>query len=165
MVLSRMLEAINKSHALSMNSASPVVRVISLLGESCLCLLDVFSDEKVIFHRLGLLPDTISRVEVLSQACKSIVVDLDACLNVEVLQASFSASHCEGVAVWGLNNNGDKADAVIQIDSAFNDQLAGVRLLAVFPHRSMLRYLVVTCPEGLLSTLLDFDVRGQSFVF
>ena len=101
----------------------------------------------------------------MSQASKSIVVDLGACLNVEVLKASFSASSVEGVEIWGLDNNGDKADAVINIASCLEKVLSGVRIDAAFPQRSMLRYLVVTCPEGLLSTLSDFDVRGQSFVF
>lgn len=168
MVLSRMLEAVNESQAVSLNSAPPVVKEISLLGESCLCLLDVFSDENPVFHRLGLLPDANAnanaRIARLSQACKSIVIDLGACLNVEVLKASFSASSVEGVEVWGLDNNGNKEDAVIN-ESALEDQLAGVQLDAVFPQRSTLRYLVVTCPEDLLSTLSDFDVRGQSFVF
>ena len=165
MVLSRMLEAVNESHAYSVNSAPPEVKEISLIGENCLCLLDVFSDDNPMFHRLGLLPDASARVEVLSQACKSIVIDLGACLNVEALKASFPASNAEGIDVWGLDNSGNKADAVIKVDSHFDDELAGVRLDAVFSPRSMLRYLVVTCPEGLLSSLLDFDVRGQSFVF
>ena len=65
----------------------------------------------------------------------------------------------------GSDNNGDKADAVINIASCLEKVLSGVRIDAAFPQRSMLRYLVVTCPEGLLSTLSDFDVRGQSFVF
>ncbi len=164
-VLSRMLEAVNESHALSVNSALPVVVETSLVGEDCLCLLDVFSDQKPVFYRLGMLPDANARVASLSQASKSIVIDLGACLNVEVLKASFSASSVEGVEVWGLDNNGDKEDAVINIDARSEEELSGVRLNAVFPQRSMLRYLVVTCPEGLLSTLSDFDVRGQSFVF
>jgi hypothetical protein len=165
MVLSRMLESVNELHAVSLNSAPPVVKETSLLGESCLCLLDVFSDEKPVFHRLGILPDANARVASLSQASKSIVIDLGACSNVEVLKASFAASTMEGVEVWGLDNNGYKEDAVINIDSRSEEELSGVRLNAVFPQRSMLRYLVVTCPEGLLSTLSDFDVRGQSFVF
>lgn len=164
-VLSSMLEAVNESNAVSLNSAPPVVKETSLLGESCLCLLDVFSDEKPVFHRLGILPDENARVASLSQASKSIVIDLGACVNVEVLKASFSASIVEDVEVWGLDNNGDKEDAVINIDSRSEEELSGVRINAVFPQRSMLRYLVVTCPEGFLSTLLDFDVRGQSFVF
>ena len=86
-------------------------------------------------------------------------------MNVEVLKASFYASSVEGVELWGIDDNGDKADAVINIDSSSEEEVSVVRLNAVFPPRSMLRYLVVTCPEGLLSTLLDFDVRGQSFVF
>ena len=165
MVLSRMLEAVNESHAFSMNSASPVFKEISLIGESCLCLLDVFSDENPVFHRLGMLPDANARVAILSRASKSIVIDLGACLNIEVLKASFSASSVEGVEVWALDNNGNREDAVIKNETAFEDQLAGAQLDAAFPQRSMLRYLVVTCPEGLLSTLSDFDVRGQSFVF
>ena len=165
MVLSRMLEAINESHYLGVSASPPVVKEISLIGESCLCLLDVFTAKKPIFHHLGLLPDANARVEALSQASKSIVVDLGACLNVEVLKASFSASSVEGVEIWGLDNNGDKADAVINIASCLEKVLSGVRIDAAFPQRSMLRYLVVTCPEGLLSTLSDFDVRGQSFVF
>ena len=65
----------------------------------------------------------------------------------------------------GLGNNGDKEDAVIKNETAFEDQLAGVQLNAVFPRLSILRCLIVTCPDGLFSTLSDFDVRGQSFVF
>jgi hypothetical protein len=165
MVLSRMLEAINESRTLPVHTAQPVVKETSLLGESCLCLLDVFSDEKPAFHRLGLLPDTSARVEVLSQASKSIVIDLCSCVNVEVMTASFSASSLKGVEVWALDNNGYKAVAVINTYSCSEEESSGVRLNAVFPPLLMLRYLVVTCPEGLFSTLLDFDVRGQSFVF
>lgn len=165
MVLSRMLAAINESHALSVNSSPPVVEETSLLGKSCLCLLDVFSNEKPIFHHFGVLPNASERVKVLSCASRSMVIDLDACLNVEIIKASFSSANVVGVEVWALDNKGDKTDAVINIDSRSDEEFSGVRLNAVFPPRSMLRYLVVICPEGLLSTLLAFDVRGKSFIF
>ena len=164
-VLSRMLEAVNELHVLSIESVSPVVKETSLLGKNCSCLLDVFSDDHPTVHRLGSLPNAMARVEVLSKASNSIVVDLYACLNVEVLQLSCSSSSAKDIDIWGLDSNGKRADAVINLDSFFDDQLACVRLNAFFPPRSMLRYLVVTCPEGFLSTLTDFDIRGQSFVF
>ena len=165
MVLSRMLEAVNESHSLSMTAAAPVVSEVSLLGESSLCLLDVFTDDSPKFHRLGALPGAMSRVEILSKASRSIVVDLGSCVNVEVLKASFSADDAEDIDVWCLDHNGKKTDAVISVESRSDEDFSAVLLNAVFPPCSMLRYLVVTCPEGLLSTLLDFDVRGQSYVF
>ncbi len=165
MVLSRMLEAINESKLSGRALAVTEMKEISLLGESFLCLLDILSDERPTFHRLGSWPDSSARVELLSQASKSIVVDLDAYLNVEVLQFSFAASNAEGVEVWGLDNSGDKTVAVIKVDAQAEDKMNCLRLDAVFPSCSMLRYLVITCPEGVLSTLLDFDVRGKSFVF
>lgn len=93
-VLSRMLEAISESHSLTITLVSPETKEVSLLGKSSLCLLDVFSAERPKFYRLGELPDCCTRVDVLSKASRSIVVDLDACLNVEVLRFSFADSDC-----------------------------------------------------------------------
>ena len=78
---------------------------------------------------------------------------------------SFSASSVKHIDIWGLDSNGERFDTAIDPHFFTNDQFGCVRFDAAFPPRSMLRYLVVTCPEGFLSTLTDFDVRGQSFVF
>ena len=82
-------------------------------GEKCLCLLDVFSDAYPKVYHLGLLPDATARVELLSHASHSIVVDLNACLNVQVVKLTFSASSARHIDIWGLDSNGERLDAAI----------------------------------------------------
>ena len=65
----------------------------------------------------------------------------------------------------GLDNKGEKVEALIKREFSVVDNLNVMSCKAIFPKSSMLRFLFVFCPEGLLATLSDFDVRGQGFVF
>ena len=80
--------------------SSPKPQNVSLIGEGSSCLLDVFSCEKLnIFRLVKSFPRRKGWCFV--STSRSIAIDLDGCLNVENLTASFTGSFSDDIQVWG----------------------------------------------------------------
>lgn len=168
-VLSQMLKAINGSERSLFPCKSPALSMASLLSKETLCLLDVFSSDSPSFHRLGLIPSGEERVRVLSKAKSSIVLELGSCLNLQSCHLKWISSmeglSLEGWEVWGLNESGEMESCKMMLSRPSLGSVNCNEIKAEFVDNSMLRYLVLTFPEGVMRSLESFEIIGRRFVF
>ncbi len=168
-ILSHMLETLNKCEEACYPLASPELVERSLITADALCLLDVFSSGSPCFYKLGQMPSPEARVAILAQAKKSVALDFSACLNIKscILRLKIPADDFSlyGWEVWGLCSKSKKEEGEITYYKIHSEQEMMLEVKASFSEQSMLRYLVLNFPEGALAGLSDFDVTGKSFVF